>query len=259
MDTDAFSRYISNTIVLVGLPPSAFFNDGRSVKELFGQYGKVARTTALKSLARYLAVYENQNEAFTAKLSLHNSLFDGTKIAAYFGAHTNLNLLNPNEGMAINFLSVPEPEKLFLLSPPGSPPVGWTQTREALPGPGGHHEMWVKALEELEQEDFELEPSMSTNSSTDELGPTEHIEKTDKGIKKIITFVTPQFIPQLPQIVVENFDDSCEEMEVDRLALPPPTKMPPLIPSFSFDLDDSPYQRDTKLRLPRTSLPPALI
>ena len=36
----------------------------------------------------------------------------------------------PRLVLDMDLLSVPEPENNFLLSPPGSPPIGWKQTRE---------------------------------------------------------------------------------------------------------------------------------
>lgn len=36
----------------------------------------------------------------------------------------------PRLVLDMDFLSIPDPEKNFLLSPPGSPPIGWKQTKE---------------------------------------------------------------------------------------------------------------------------------
>lgn len=62
------------------------------------------------------------------------------------------NMLNvPNPNQQSQFLQVPQIERNFLLSPPGSPPIGWVQIRESGPSSGGSQDLY-NAIKELEDE-----------------------------------------------------------------------------------------------------------
>ena len=73
-------------------------------------------------------------------------------------------------------LQVPQAEKNFLLSPPGSPPVGWVQLQESGPAQGGHsqlHDVW----HELMNENFSLDAGSDgpTNNEDDTSIPSSQI------------------------------------------------------------------------------------
>jgi Calcipressin len=52
---------------------------------------------------------------------MHKVTLLGMQVGVYFGQHTDLNQLNPEQGKRLNLLNVPELERNFLISPPGSP------------------------------------------------------------------------------------------------------------------------------------------
>lgn len=54
------------------------------------------------------------------------------------------------DGVNNNFLRPPPLEKNFLISPPGSPPVGWEQTREDPPNAAPLAEDLARALRKLQ-------------------------------------------------------------------------------------------------------------
>ncbi|KAJ1537218.1 hypothetical protein HK096_002187 [Nowakowskiella sp. JEL0078] len=266
---DGFSRFTTNTVILAGLPPIAFANDCETIRSILAQYGKIVRTTVLKTFARFLAVYESQQDAMKAKFVLHNSIIFGTKIGAYFGTNTDTNHLNPNEGMSFSLLQIPKTEKNFLISPPGSPPVGWVQSLEATPSSGGHHEILIKALESLNQDSFSLDDDMMDESPDsvsheDMIGGVEEIEITSQGTtRKIITFRMPMNsnVQLLPKIIVENVDMEDDNSEtrvyapISQSHLQTKTSLPSVIPSFSMDLVDD-EEDHSYTSLPRTPRPP---
>jgi len=90
---------------------------------------------------------------------MHNQEFlDGKVLKVYYGEHTDLTAPVSN-----NLLQVPPVEKNFLLSPPGSPPIGWVQSTESVPSRGGHHAAMLSSLMELQDDDFRLDDSTSND------------------------------------------------------------------------------------------------
>ncbi|KAJ2656729.1 hypothetical protein IWW48_004862 [Coemansia sp. RSA 1200] len=57
-----------------------------------------------------------------------------------------------------NFLNVPAQEKLWLISPPGSPAINWRQTREDPPNATHLERRLEEALQELSVGQFSLNP-----------------------------------------------------------------------------------------------------
>ncbi len=108
-------------------------------------------------------------------------------------------------------LHVPPLERNFLISPPGSPYLGWQQIREEGPSEGGI---------------LELSNSGSTlaNSSVTDIAS---IEQNDNAMHVQFNVVHPDF--DLPVIVVEDVDK-----DEDALTLPRPkmrmlqTSLPPM-------------------------------
>ncbi|KAJ3415646.1 hypothetical protein HDV05_004522 [Chytridiales sp. JEL 0842] len=146
----------TNTLILTNLTPPDFEDNGKIIRELLGPFGRVLRLTLLKSFNRILAVFESCEDADMAKRSLHKERVGGREWRVYFGEHTDLNLLQPNPNPQPLLLQVPATEKNFLLSPPGSPPVGWVQGREEGPNPGGHAAVWHALREGLESDELHL-------------------------------------------------------------------------------------------------------
>eukprot|EP00842_Homolaphlyctis_polyrhiza_P005734 jgi/Hompol1/6161/HPOL_004848-RA len=105
-----------------------------------------------------LAVFDNTQLAMNIKTSLHKSSFLGLELRIYYGQHTDLCYLDPEAGKRLNLLKVPETERNFLLSPPGSPPVGWVQSKESAPVAGGHSEaLMEREMSMLSLADFQLD------------------------------------------------------------------------------------------------------
>ena len=105
------------------------------------------------------AVYGAKQAAIDAKTELHGQSLMGSSIRIYYGMvwntcqtkktrrevthkaryqHTDTDLLLSPTAATDQYLRVPEIEKNFLLSPPGSPPLDWTQERESAPFTGPH-------------------------------------------------------------------------------------------------------------------------
>ncbi|KAJ3310521.1 carbohydrate-binding module 1 protein [Boothiomyces sp. JEL0838] len=169
----------TNTLIITNVSPQCFENHGELIKKLLEPYGHLEKLIVLKSFGRLLAVFDDTFISQKIKHELHKTKFEGKlnfiwendhltcryviiktgkEIRVYFGMHTDLNWLNPEPSIRMNYLNIPEPERNFLLSPPGSPPVGWLQTAESEPKPGGFCEtIQERALSFVSLNDFKLD------------------------------------------------------------------------------------------------------
>ncbi|RUS21566.1 Calcipressin-domain-containing protein [Endogone sp. FLAS-F59071] len=111
------------------------------LRDQFEMFGPIHRFIPIKSFARVLVVYEETLHAMTAKSFMDRMVIRWNEeteeenaedtefvIRVYFGEHTPI---NPDPSTLQ--LAVPDLEKNYLISPPGSPPVGWQQIRESAP------------------------------------------------------------------------------------------------------------------------------
>ncbi|KAJ3333075.1 carbohydrate-binding module 1 protein [Blyttiomyces sp. JEL0837] len=112
-----------------------------------------------------MAIYTSPNSALQARHEItHKSQHNPQQLPPgldhlriYYGESTDLeSITNPDISLQASLLKVPALEKNFLLSPPGSPPIGWVQGVECGPNPGGHAQAMLEALRGLEDEDEEF-------------------------------------------------------------------------------------------------------
>lgn len=178
-------------------------------------YGELESWTSLEKLGRILIVYKEIQSAILARTEmdgfiweedqqdsiLENDQNDLEMMRAFFGPLITL----PQISLKATLLAVPELSRNFLISPPGSPPIGWEQVLEEKPhnstDPGG--EDWAGELERALRYlsvDTEQQEDNVVNSLDQvvEQGKTHTILASDESnelVRPIVTVSTPSTLP----------------------------------------------------------------
>ncbi|KAJ2092133.1 hypothetical protein GGI09_005934 [Coemansia sp. S100] len=126
-------------------------------------YGQLCHFAKLPSFERCLAVFTHTVDAQAAHRSLNlTMLLPNNKLRLFYSRHTSMSQTRRA------FLEVPAQEKLWLISPPGSPPINWRQTREDPPNSKHLDYRLEAALQELSMGQFTLNPTdVADYDSTD--------------------------------------------------------------------------------------------
>ncbi|PWN47635.1 Calcipressin-domain-containing protein [Violaceomyces palustris] len=168
----------TNTLILSNLPAEFFVPSVCSaLLSLLNAYGPMVRWTPLASAGRAVVIFERSQDAEMAKRSLDRLLLPFQEVGigeedteadltprragqeevydessggggtpflkVVYGRFTSPTETQPSS------LSVPSTDKNFLISPPGSPPVGWEPIREDPPNRDTLAEDLMRALGEL--------------------------------------------------------------------------------------------------------------
>lgn len=121
---------LPNSLIITPVPQDLFTNQDMKdeFEQLFRIYDSNITVLYLKFFQRVRITFTSSYNALQARLHVHEYVFHGTTIKTYFACPIVFRGANPEA-----YLRPPEPEKLFLISPPCSPPVGWEQKVEDPP------------------------------------------------------------------------------------------------------------------------------
>jgi len=117
---------IPSCLIVKDIPKEVFESpvEKHEFEELFLCFGS-ASFTYLSSFGRVIVNYDNVASAALAKIQLHFTDYKDKELKVYFKEEAKQ--VGPKS------LEIPETQKLFLISPPASPPVGWEQIQEPIP------------------------------------------------------------------------------------------------------------------------------
>lgn len=153
-------------------------------------------------MRRIIATFYNTEDAITIKQVLDGEYVLGNRVRVYFGAATKIETGDQH-------LQAPKSDKLFFISPPPSPPMGWEMRDEEPPNKEVHAEDLAAALSKLHARPG---PDDALN---DEARPTSapRVGRQRSGTGTIV--YDPQDFgdsPLLPAIAVEDTSASPEDM-----------------------------------------------
>lgn len=113
-------------LIIRDIPEEVFTEDSvkKEFETLFVCFGPV-HFTYLPGFQRVIANFEDSYNAVQSKAILHEKQFKGCEMKVF--------LKEEAKKLGESFLQLPKAEKLFLISPPASPPVGWEQMQEDPP------------------------------------------------------------------------------------------------------------------------------
>ncbi|KAF9234503.1 Calcipressin [Melanogaster broomeanus] len=174
----------TNTLIVTQVPRS-FFQPVilEALRDYFAVYGEINRWAPLSSFCRIIVVYYSEDSAEQAKRCC-----DPLTIQPTLGPISTLRVFRADRSPIItdssptdeHFLKPPPVEKNFLISPPGSPPVGWEPVREEPPNTATLAHDLITALQKLQLrqshggKEILLEPEEG-------VGVTVYVENADSG------------------------------------------------------------------------------
>ncbi|KAF8894820.1 calcineurin-binding protein [Infundibulicybe gibba] len=151
----------TNTVAVTSVPKT-FFQPLvlDTLRSHLASYGEINQWVPLPGFGRILVVYEEDDQAELAKRYCDPIVLDGSETRSQITLRVfraDPNPLVPRGEVASvpenNYLRPPALEKNFLISPPGSPPVGWEPIKEDPPNSSPLADDLMEALRRLKTQE----------------------------------------------------------------------------------------------------------
>ncbi|KAM6500986.1 Calcipressin domain containing protein [Amanita muscaria] len=190
----------TNTLAIAQLPRTFFIPEILNIiQSHFNFFGVINQWVPLPGFGRIIIVYENEDHAEEAKTVCDPIILQGEEsdkgpqmvLRVYRADPNPLIPKNPAFGDGYfsmipqeNYLQPPPIEKNFLISPPGSPPVGWEQIKEDPPNQTPLAEDLMAALRRLQLEERRMSgfSSLEVLLHPEESGVGVYVEDCDMAI-----------------------------------------------------------------------------
>jgi hypothetical protein len=251
----------SNTLLITRLTDPKIFHPASlaTIRQHLNSISPLNSFSPLKSMQRIIVSFHTDDAAIAARQAIDGTAFSTTSIAkCYFGEPTPI-----GDGEK-KYLDRPDAGRLFFISPPPSPPVGWEMRSEDPPNKQVHAEDLASKLQSLtgRMADSADYPSPTEDSNQQQNLPT-YTTSELSSLKTIIpnhrtalsedmgTPRTPTAgdspkkmrsrsstliydpkahgdSPALPAVMLETEDDSDVELDAGEKRIPTHTARPPV-------------------------------
>uniref|UniRef100_A0A0B6Z155 Calcipressin n=1 Tax=Arion vulgaris TaxID=1028688 RepID=A0A0B6Z155_9EUPU len=116
-----------SALIITNIDPIVFIDPGAQAtfEHVFRDLDKDVSFIYLKNFKRARLQFSSTDYAAIARIRYDGVMVCGQSIRCYF--------IQPRAAMDNAFLRPPQPKRMFLISPPSSPPVGWESVPEAEP------------------------------------------------------------------------------------------------------------------------------
>jgi hypothetical protein len=135
----------SNTLLITGLASLEIFTSSvlESISTAINEHATIHIFAPLKSFRRIVVSFYTVEDAIKIRKVLDGESIMDNRVRVYFGSQTKI-------GDEEKYLHLPKSDKLFFISPPPSPPMGWQMRDEEPPNKDVHAEDLAHALSKLQ-------------------------------------------------------------------------------------------------------------
>jgi len=198
----------SNTLLITNLQALEIFTASNleSIQRAINEHAPIHSFAPLKSFRRIVCSFFSIDDAINIRRVLDGETVLGSRIRVYFGAETKIDMEDQH-------LQAPESSKLFFISPPPSPPMGWEMRNEDPPNKEVHAEDLAVALSKLEAKpNAPVEQRIETESTQERPITT----RQRSGTGTLVYHPDDHGdSPDLPAIAVEDTSDSLQPQDGD--------------------------------------------
>nr|POE46845.1 calcipressin-like protein [Quercus suber] len=198
----------SNTLLVTNLQAPEIFSADilENIRKSINEHATIHTFSPLKSMRRIICTFYTIEEAVAIRQVLDGESVLGSRVRVYFGQNTKIDLEDQH-------LHLPESQKLFFISPPPSPPVGWEMRNEEPPNKEVHAEDLAQALARLHARP-EADAALHEQQQTGEARPTLKVSTRQRSGTGTVVYDPEEHghSPDLPAIAVEDTSASPTEL-----------------------------------------------
>lgn len=189
----------SNTLIITNLEAPEIFTAANleSISQAINQHATIHTFCPLKSFRRIIVSFFSAEDAISIRKVLDGESVLGNRVRVYFGAETKIDVGDQH-------LQAPKSDKLFFISPPPSPPMGWEMRNEEPPNKDVHADDLAAALAQLQ-----ARPAADAALKENQDNTVQRVIRTRSGSSTVV--YDPQdhgHSPGLPAIAVEDTTES---------------------------------------------------
>ncbi|KAK5110208.1 hypothetical protein LTR62_006204 [Meristemomyces frigidus] len=136
----------SNTLLITNLTDPSIFQPQnlQSIQTAINDHAPIHTFSPLRSMRRVICTFYTIEDAIAIRQILDGEEVLGARVRVYFGQNIRIDRAEEER-----FLKAPKSSKLFFISPPPSPPMGWEMKDEEPPNKEVHAEDLAAALSKL--------------------------------------------------------------------------------------------------------------